>query len=531
MVEQPGSSKDSNLSGQHDGEHSFEAALEEYPAMTCQDPQDPNPGSLFEEDPDIPGIPDILGASWQGGDAGSFLEEDHVLEALAEEYHHTQFARSGCTAIDAATADGVGSADGVVGGRLAVLQRTVHVNVLRAAEPLSLPRPISVRFYGGTKRVQRMLAPLTAAERQSSCALARQAPALNEFSPRRRPVPGEAPPVKHPDRSRYASAEIMALFAISAGAAEHLITDAELLIRDLPDTLAHYCDGSLDARRVKAIIRGCENTPSKILHELETSFLSFAMSTNPNALTRRVRATAERHNPEPLEERHKRARTSREVWLTPLPDGMAQLDAPLPATDATLLFNTLDGWARAAKQQGEDSHGTTSTGRPSRSLAEYRADILTDLLHQILLHPTTTDAQDNGAGGPFFKQRVPVNLNITVTAERLLGKTGRITSIGRKSRKPPQAMAREVRQRDQRCTGIGCDRPAESCELDHTRPYNKLIPDGHGGYLPPGETSLENLRPRCPACHHLKDHPNTIKTTTPTGRIYLQTHDDTEPPF
>lgn len=41
--------------------------------------------------------------------------------------------------------------------------RTVHVNVLRAAEPLSLPRLLSVRVDGGVKRVPRMRAPLTAA--------------------------------------------------------------------------------------------------------------------------------------------------------------------------------------------------------------------------------------------------------------------------------------------------------------------------------------------------------------------------------
>ena len=103
-------------------------------------------------------------------------------------------------------------------------------------------------------------------------------------------------------------------------------------------------------------------------------------------------------------------------------------------------------------------------------------------------------------------------------------------------------MAREVRFRDPACTGIGCDRPARSCELEHTTPFTRLARGSDGTLLPPGQTSLENLRPRCPCCHHVKDDPNTrwtvenvspgvTRTTTPTGRVYLQAQGDVDPPF
>ncbi|MHA7176240.1 HNH endonuclease signature motif containing protein [Arthrobacter sp. Sr24] len=500
----------------------------------------------------------------------------------------------------------------------------IHRNVLRFAEPLTMPRPIMEPVYGGPKRVQRLLPPMTAeeqanyiewtpqrgaaalaeldpndlddeellnyiqaSERQASWAMARQAAAIDVFATRRPPVLGEEPPAKHPDRSRYAAAELMALFAIGSGAAEHLISDAELLVQHLPDTFALFDDGCLDVRRVRAVIRGCENTPPQILHQLEPKFLDFAMSCNPNALTRKVRGIAERHNPEPIEQRHRRARTSRDVWITPLPDGMAYLGARLPATDAALLFNSLEDWAKAAKSNGEDSHGITPTGRPSRSLGEYRADVLIDLMHQMLLHNSSGSAHEESNPahnnstqqcGPYFKNRIPAVLNITVSADRLLGKSsdpatlegfgaipiddeqelaatakfwrrfltdpdsGRIVSVGRKTRKPPKAMAREVRFRDPVCTGIGCDRPARSCELDHTTPYNRFTYTDDGVILPLGETSIENLRPRCPYCHHLKDDPHTgwtvenvspgvTRTVTPTGRVYIQTQGDVAPPF
>lgn len=97
-----------------------------------------------------------------------------------------------------------------------------------------------------------------------------------------------------------------------------------------------------------------------------------------------------------------------------------------------------------------------------------------------------------------------------------------------------------VRLNDPVCTGIGCDRPAASCELDHTVPFhmNRYGPDGT--LLPKGETSVENLRPRDAYCHALKDRPGTgwtvepdgsgrSKTTTPTGRTYLRLQDDPAP--
>ncbi len=502
----------------------------------------------------------------------------------------------------------------------AAAARKQRIGVLRAAEPLTMPSPVQVKVYGGVKRVQRLLPVMTAqeqadyipwtaqrgadalseidpgtlgdddilsyiqaAERQSSWAMARQAAAIAEFSTRRPPVVGEQPPENHPDRSRYAAAELMALFAIGVGAAERLICEAELLTRHLPDTFAEFNDGSLDVRRVRAIVQGTHNTPPELLHALEPQFLRFAMNTNPNALLRKVRACAEKHNPESLQTRHGRARTERDVWLTPLDDGMAYLAARLPAVEATLFFNSIDSWARNAKSCGEESHGTTPTGRPSRSLNEYRADVLMDLLHEALFHLPECGSGSGAdiispADGPHFKKRIPATLNITVPSQTLLGnspdsailagygpipadqarelaatasfwrkflidpETGCVNSIGRKSRKPPKSMAREVRLKDPVCTGIGCDRPAGSCELDHTTPYNRFSYSADGVLLPLGETSVENLRPRCPYCHHAKDDSNTgwtvenvapgvIRTITPTGRVYLQTQGDIAAPF
>lgn len=115
-------------------------------------------------------------------------------------------------------------------------------------------------------------------------------------------------------------------------------------------------------------------------------------------------------------------------------------------------------------------------------------------------------------------------------------------SVGRQRYHLPADIAAEVRRRDPVCTGIGCDHLAATCELDHTVPFwmNRYGPGGT--LLPKGETSVENLRPRDVFCHQLKDVPDTgwtvephgpgqTKTTTPTGRIYIQAQTEEPCPF
>ncbi|WP_104092476.1 DUF222 domain-containing protein [Arthrobacter sp. GMC3] len=338
-------------------------------------------------------------------------------------------------------------------------------------------------------------------------------------------------------------------------------------------------------------------------------------------MTRKIRRLAERHNPEPLTERHERARTQRRVWFTPLPDGMAQLGAILPATPALALFQSLEAWALRAQHDGEPSTAPTPTGRPSRSLENYLADCFLDLTHQAFLHPASTcgrcscdnptgvgnallvghvqrnvapgdggpgsAGQDNrwpdgrGRGvvvsGPGFMPRIPAKVNVTIPFLTLLNASeepghldgygpipaeqarelaagatswhriltdpekGTILSVSRHSYKPPADMVRLVRLLDPVCTGIGCDEPSRTCQIDHTIPFYQPRYTPEGTALPRGETSVENLRPRSTYCHRLKDHPTTgwtvepttngtTKTTTPTGREYHHTHNENDLP-
>ncbi len=85
--------------------------------------------------------------------------------------------------------------------------------------------------------------------------------------------------------------------------------------------------------------------------------------------------------------------------------------------------------------------------------------------------------------------------------------------------RPSPALQRLIRARTTTCTGPGCRRPAQRCDLDHTLAYD----DG-------GITCECNLAPLCRFCHRLKQSqgwtlqqpcPSVMIWITPAGRRYV----------
>jgi len=94
---------------------------------------------------------------------------------------------------------------------------------------------------------------------------------------------------------------------------------------------------------------------------------------------------------------------------------------------------------------------------------------------------------------------------------------GQVIDYGTTSYRPPSHIAELVIARDGTCTFPPCNRPARSCDLDHEVPY------------PHGDTSAENLGPKCRRDHRLKHHAGcqarrnrdgTTTWTSPQGREY-----------
>lgn len=104
--------------------------------------------------------------------------------------------------------------------------------------------------------------------------------------------------------------------------------------------------------------------------------------------------------------------------------------------------------------------------------------------------------------------------------------SGTVLDVGRTTYRPPRALARHVRARDQVCARPGCPTPADSCDLDHTSEYHPA--DGRE----PGSTADTNLGPLCHRDHRLKTdggftlrqtRPGHYEWTTPAGHRYAST--------
>jgi len=94
--------------------------------------------------------------------------------------------------------------------------------------------------------------------------------------------------------------------------------------------------------------------------------------------------------------------------------------------------------------------------------------------------------------------------------------SGIVVDHGRTRYRPPVGLRDLVKARDVRCCGVGCHRPAATCEIDHSTPY------------PAGKTSDDNNAPACKYHNLAKLHgwsveqtsPGHFRWTSPTGRTY-----------
>jgi hypothetical protein len=226
----------------------------------------------------------------------------------------------------------------------------------------------------------------------------------------------------------------------------------------------------------------------------------------PGKFRVRARVIRERVHRETIDERHLRAVADRDVRLIPELDGMASLASALPATAAYSAFARIDATARHLRgQDGEQ-----------RTLAQLRADVLTDLLlagerdhsgrHSgrtsvaitipmlTLLGVDDTPATLDGYG--------PIDID---TAKRLAGDakswvrilthpvTGTVLDLDRKAYRVPKALRRWLRVRDPVCVFPGCTRIARECQIDHRVEWQ------YGG-----TTSDTNLAALCEPHHVIK---------------------------
>ncbi|TJY67659.1 DUF222 domain-containing protein [Arthrobacter sp. CAU 1506] len=342
-----------------------------------------------------------------------------------------------------------------------------------------------------------------------------------------------------------AAEELGCLLGLEEQQARARLDQATDLHRLFPATLAAMEAGDLDREQAAVIVAQGRSLPEDAIAGFEQALLGRVKGRSLRSLRGMARRLRERRHPETIRKRRRRAEERRNVGVDPAPDGMAWLNAYLPAEQAAAIDDRL---TRAAGHLRGQEGETRSTG-------QLRADVFADLL----IHA----GMDTGpAAGIHAEPAVtvpvlsllglgeePATLDgygpIPADAARQLcadaksfyrilthPETGARLSYGRTRYRPPADLARAVRKRDEVCPFAGCRKNGKACQIDHTQAFR-----ADGGT---GATDAENLGPPCETHHRLKTNagwkmtqptPGVFNVTTPAGRTYTdRPGEDNDPP-
>ena len=225
--------------------------------------------------------------------------------------------------------------------------------------------------------------------------------------------------------------------------------------------------------------------------------------------------------------------------LTPLPDGVAELSALMPAVQARQIYDTLNAIAHATDgddartldQRRSDALYDLATGRAEPPQVHLNVTVPASVLagdadEPALLAgygPITASEAQALVAGPCETADQGAGTGAVVTWQRLLTDptTGALTDLSPRYR-PPIRVDRAVRLRDVTCRFPGCRRsastPRNGVDLDHTVPW------------PAGSTSADNLACLCRHHHRVKHSPGWVvvlnsdgamEWTTPGGRRFM----------
>ncbi|MEO5919575.1 MAG: DUF222 domain-containing protein [Pseudolysinimonas sp.] len=342
-------------------------------------------------------------------------------------------------------------------------------------------------------------------------------------------------------------AELACALLIPEATADRLTSDAVSLVNDLPATLAALRDGGIRERQARILVDQLGDLPADDRLALETLALPLAGSMTAAKFERRVRALREARVPGDHAERHRRARSDRDVVVHPERDGMAWLGAQLPAVDAIAIHSRLDATARSLRRAGD-----------SRTLAQLRAD----LFCSVLLEGEGAGSTGAAADDRTTFQAIRAHVIVTVPALSLLGRdaspatlegygpidaetarrlvadsptlqrlltdpvTGAELVLDRTRYRVTEDLRTWLRVRDGGCRFPGCGRRAGGCDIDHTHDFAL-----------DGQTAHNNLAHLCRSHHVLKhatswsvtqraDSAGDLEWRSPLDRRYV-----TEPAF
>lgn len=358
---------------------------------------------------------------------------------------------------------------------------------------------------------------VSAWEKVASWVAARQSEAIAEFA--RRPDVLDADPAErhvhrlppgevarlHPDEELA-----LELGLTSYGTGWRLQVALELAARH-PATAEALNAGRISLIKARKIVDYTSALEPAHARRVEDAVLPRAASATPAQLGDMLGRAVIAVDPRAAEDRERKRRTGRRVRVFGQPDGMATLEADLPAADAATIEAAVSAAARSAKAAGDH-----------RSMDQLRADMLVSPFREAL------SLGELAGAGPLARQGGRrAAINVTVPASSLLGisdapgelagygpitaatarelaregiwrrlltdpVSGEVLDVGTKTYRPNAAQDRHVRERDGRCQFPGCRRTAQRCDLDHVVSF------------PKGRTSVWNLVALCRRHHRVK---------------------------
>lgn len=411
-------------------------------------------------------------------------------------------------------------------------------------------------------------------QRLASWAQAGRATAIAELAARTEMKPSSSgAPFESVNPVTVTALELTVPLGLTARRAENLVGHAITLVEDFPATHTALAAGRLDEQRARVITDELGDHDPAQRAQVEEAVLGQSGTLGPatpvpdaTALRRQVKRALHELAPTTMSQRRQRAQANRFARVTPAADGMAWLEAYLPAEDAMAIKSTLDSAAATLTARDRAAHAADPEV-PVRSLGQARADALTRLAWQAL------SAGRLGAGEPENSTEVstddvrlssrhgrPAMVNLTMPISLLLEPhgdgdpdsakvaeldgygpipadvarsicadgswrriltdptSGTVLDYGTTRYSPPRALIDHVIARDRECRAPGCHVSASSCEVDHTVPF------------PRGPTSAANLGPFCKRHHLLKHHtgwqveqpePGTFIWVSPLGRRHV----------
>ena len=221
------------------------------------------------------------------------------------------------------------------------------------------------------------MAEVARLEARSAAVKVRLAAAYAEVS--RALAPPVASPQERTAQEMAVVAEVACVLTVSERSASALLSDAQVLTTALPLTLEALQAGTISWQHARIMVDETASLDPAGAAGLEAHFLDPdapdpargcpAGGLVPGRFRVKARTWRERHHPVSIEKRHTKCAADRRVEFVPDRDGMAWLNAYLPADTAAGIWERTTAEARALQGPGE-----------ARTLTQLRADIAANLL-------------------------------------------------------------------------------------------------------------------------------------------------------